>query len=84
MLTLKMPLFMLLLFGNKVVFQEWSDSVFCVCVFWVGCWWVFFFLERRCYLEYICLHLAVSDFAVVETVCVVMGTGEPEVRDRRL
>lgn len=63
MLTLKMPLFMLLLFGNRVFFQESVNSRFIY----------LFFLGRCSYLEYICLYLALCDFTVV------MAAGEPEV-----
>lgn len=49
----------------------------------MGRFWIFF-LGMFCYLEYICLHLPVSDFVVVKIVCVVTGTGEPEVHEGRL
>lgn len=71
MLTLKMPLFMLLLFDNRIVFQEWVESGFVYLLY-------IYFLGRCSYLEYICLYLALSDFAVV------MATGEPEVCEGRL
>lgn len=59
---------MLLLLGNKVVFQE------------MGRFWIFFFfLGRHCHLEYVCLHVIISDFAVVKIVFMVMGAGESEV-----